>query len=171
MLAAVLVVATGSSQGEPRLAPELPHSDAASWINSPPLTLADLRGEVVLIEFWTFDCINCRRSLPWLAAMHERYRDQGLVVVGVHTPELAHERDPDNVRDAVERLGVTYPVMLDADYSYWNALGNRYWPAFYLVDRTGRIEATAIGELHLDDARGDRFEDEIRSLLADRRKD
>ena len=100
--------------------------------------------------------------------MHERYWDQGLVVISVHTPELPQERDPANVRDAVVRLGVAYPVMLDADYSYWNALDNRYWPAFYLVGSTGRVEATAIGELHLDDARGEGFEEQIRSLLADR---
>ena len=171
VLAATFAVASGSSQGQPRLAPELTHADPASWLNSPPLTLAGLRGRVVLVEFWTFGCVNCRRSLPWLSAMHERYRDQGLVVVGVHTPELAHERDATNVRDAVGRLGVTYPVMLDADYSYWDALDNRYWPAFYLIGPTGRIETTAIGELHLGDARGERFEEEIRSLLADRPRD
>ena len=171
IVAATLAVAAGPSRGRPGLAPELTHADAASWINSPPLTLEGLRGQVVLVEFWTFDCINCRRSLPWLSAMHERYRDQGLVVVGVHTPELAHERDAANVREAVTRLGVQYPVMLDGDYSYWNALDNHYWPAFYLVGPTGRIEATAVGELHLGDTRGEGFEDRIRSLLADRRKD
>jgi thiol-disulfide isomerase/thioredoxin len=167
LLAAILAVLPAPSRAEPRRAPELTHADAGSWINSPPLTLAGLGGKIVLIEFWTFDCINCRRSLPWISAMHERYRDQGLVVIGVHTPELPHERDPANVRDAVSRLGVAYPVMIDADHSYWDALDNRYWPAFYLVGATGRVEATAVGELHLDDARGERFEDEIRSLLAD----
>jgi thiol-disulfide isomerase/thioredoxin len=171
ILAASLAIAADASHGQPRQAPELTHSEPGSWINSPPLSLAGLRGSVVLIEFWTFDCINCRRSLPWLSAMHERYEDEGLVVIGVHTPELPQERDPANVRDAVARLGVTYPVMLDADYSYWNALDNRYWPAFYVVGPTGRVEATAIGELHLDDPRGVRFEGQIRSLLADRRKD
>jgi thiol-disulfide isomerase/thioredoxin len=165
------VSAAEPSRARPGLAPELTHAEPASWINSPPLTLAALRGRVVLIEFWTFDCVNCRRSLPWLSAMHERYRDQGLVIIGVHTPELAHERDAANVREAVERLGVAYPVMLDADYSYWNALENRYWPAFYLVGPDGRIEATAIGELHRGDESGESFEGEIRSLLADRRKD
>ena len=171
ILAASLAIASGASHGTPGLAPELTHADAGSWINSPPLTLAGLRGSVVLIEFWTFDCINCRRSLPWVSAMHERYRDHGLVVIGVHTPELPQERDAGNVRDAVARFGVMYPVMLDTDYSYWNALDNRYWPAFYLVGPTGRVEATAIGELHLDDPHGERFEEQIRSLLADRRKD
>jgi thiol-disulfide isomerase/thioredoxin len=171
ILAAILAIVPGASRGAARPAPELTHGEPASWINSKPLTLAELRGSVVLIEFWTFDCINCRRSLPWISAMHERYADQGLVVIGVHTPELPQERDAANVRDAVARLGVKYPVMLDTDYSYWNALDNRYWPAFYLVGPTGQIQATAIGELHLDDARGERFEDQIRALLADRRKD
>jgi thiol-disulfide isomerase/thioredoxin len=170
VVAALAMTPAASATGAGR-APELTHADPASWINSPPLTLAGLRGKIVLIEFWTFDCINCRRSLPWLSAMHERYRDQGLVVIGVHTPELAHERDAGNVRDAVAGLGVRYPVMLDADYSYWNALDNRYWPAFYLVGPTGRIEGTAIGELHLDDARGESFEGRIRSLLEARGKD
>ena len=180
MLIATLAIAAGPARAAaPVQAPELTHADRADWINSEPLTLAALRGKVVLIELWTFDCINCRRTLPWLAAMHQRYGDEGLTIVSVHAPELAHEREPANVRAAVEELGVKYAVMLDNDFSYWNALGNRYWPAFYLVGRTGRIEATAIGELHLSESSatgerrlregsGARFEGEIRRLLAAR---
>lgn len=150
------------------LPPELSHSGATDWINSPPQSLAALRGKPVLIEFWTFDCINCRRTLPWLKSVQARYADQDLVIVGVHTPELAQERDAENVREAVKRLGITYPVMLDADFSYWNAMRNRYWPAFYLIDRQGRIAATAIGELHEGHARAQEFERRLKQAIAAR---
>jgi thiol-disulfide isomerase/thioredoxin len=147
-------------------APEFTHHASADWINSPPLTLSALRGQVVLIEFWTFDCYNCRNTLPWMKAIHARYADQGLKVVSVHTPELAQERVPENVRAAVQEQGIAYPVMIDGDFSYWRALGNRYWPAFYLVGRDGRIVTTAIGELHEKQRNGDLMEAEIRRLLA-----
>jgi thiol-disulfide isomerase/thioredoxin len=149
-------------------APELTHTAQSEWINSPPLTLAALRGEVVLIEFWTFDCYNCRNTLPWLEAIHAEYAPRGLQVISVHTPELPQERAPDNVRAAVKELGIAYPVMLDADSSYWRALNNRYWPAFYLVGRDGRIALAAFGELHRGTERGDRMEARIRGLLAAR---
>ena len=147
-------------------APEFTHHAASEWINSPPLTLQALHGEVVLVEFWTFDCYNCRNTLPWLQATHAAYAAKGLKVVSVHTPELPQERVPDNVRAAVKELGITYPVMLDEDYSYWRALGNRYWPAFYLVDREGHVALAAFGELHRGTARGDKMEARIRELLA-----
>ena len=146
-------------------APELPHQSASDWINSAPLTLASLRGSVVLIEFWTFDCYNCRNTLPWLKAIHAEYAQRGLKVVSVHTPELPQERDPANVRTAVKELGITYPVMIDGDFSYWRAMKNRYWPAFYLVDRDGTIVLAAFGELHRGETRGDAMEARIRDLL------
>jgi thiol-disulfide isomerase/thioredoxin len=148
--------------------PELPaftHTAAADWINSAPLTTQSLRGQVVLVEFWTFDCYNCRNTLPWLKAIQERYADQGLKVVSIHTPELPQERVPDNVRAAVKKLGIGWPVMIDGDFSYWNALGNRYWPAFYLVGRDGHIVTTAIGELHAGQRNGEQVERDIRKLL------
>ncbi len=145
--------------------PEFTHDARADWINSTPLTRQDLANEVVLIEFWTFDCINCRRTLPWLKSVHADYAAQGLKIVSVHTPELPRERDPVQVRAAVERLGITWPVLLDNDFSYWRALRNRYWPAFYLVGRDGKIAATAIGELHRGQRHGDEFEAQIRQLL------
>lgn len=147
-------------------APEFTHPAATEWINSPPLTLRGLRGEVVLIEFWTFDCYNCRNTLPWLKAIHAEYGARGLKVVSVHTPELPQERVPDNVRAAVKDLGIAYPVMIDGDFSYWRALNNRYWPAFYLVGRDGRIALAAFGELHRGTERGDRMEARIAALLA-----
>lgn len=146
-------------------APEFTHAAPADWINSPPLTLAALRGQVVLVEFWTFDCSNCRNTLPWVKSIHARYADRGLKVVSVHTPELPQERVPANVRAAVKDLGITYPVMIDGDFSYWRALGNRYWPAFYLVDRDGRVVETAIGELHPGQRNGEQMEAAIRDLL------
>lgn len=147
-------------------APEFTHGKEADWINSKPLSLEALRGKVVLIEFWAFDCINCRRTVPWLHSMQERFGDKNLVIVGVHTPELARERSLDNVRAAVKEQRITYPVMVDGDYSYWGALDNRYWPAFYVVDKQGRIAAQAIGEMHVGEARSQKFEREIERLLA-----
>jgi thiol-disulfide isomerase/thioredoxin len=164
---ALLLVAI-SAHGTPgeSLAPELTHSAASEWINSPPQSLAALRGQPVLIEFWTFDCINCRRTLPWLKAVQQRYAKDGLAIISVHTPELEHEKNPTNVRQAVTRLGISYPVMLDHDFSYWSALRNQYWPAFYLIDSRGRIVAEQIGELHEGQARGDDFERQIKRALA-----
>src|SRR5262245_27966489 len=135
-------------------APEFTHHESTDWINSAPLTLASLRGSLVLVEFWTFDCYNCRNTLPWLKAIHEEYGPRGLKVVSVHTPELPQERDPANVRKAVQELGITYPVMIDGDYSYWRAMNNRYWPAFYLVE-DGKIVLAGFGELHRGTQRGD----------------
>jgi len=149
-------------------APEFTHHATTEWINSPPLTLQGLRGDVVLIEVWTFDCYNCRNTLPWLDAVNAEYSARGLRVVSVHTPELPQERVADNVRAAVKGLGITWPVMLDADFSYWRALNNRYWPAFYLVGRDGKIALATFGELHRGTERGDRMEARIRDLLARR---
>jgi thiol-disulfide isomerase/thioredoxin len=152
----------------PSQAPEFTHASADQWINSGPQTLAGLRGRVVLVEFWTFGCSNCLRTLPWLKAVHDRYGDQGLVIVSVHTPEFAHEREEAGVRAAVKKRDIEYAVMLDNDFSYWNALGNQYWPAFYLIDQSGDVAATAIGELHRGEPRGDDFERKILRLLVAR---
>lgn len=146
--------------------PEFNHVNANQWINSPPLTLKGLQGQPVLIEFWTFDCINCRRSLPWLKAAYAKYYPQGLQVVSVHTPELPRERVAANVRQAVTELGINYPVMLDMDFSYWNAFDNRYWPAFYLLDRSGIVVEHRIGELHSGTANATSFEAAIQRVLS-----
>ena len=116
------------------------------WLNSEPLRMDALRGKVVLIDFWTYSCINCLRTLPHVRAWDEAYRDDGLVIVGVHTPEFAFERDADNVRRAVRELGVSYPVALDNSYGTWTAWQNRYWPAKYFVDRDGRLRYAHFGE-------------------------
>jgi cytochrome c biogenesis protein CcdA/thiol-disulfide isomerase/thioredoxin len=126
------------------VAPPL-HVDG-SWINSPPLTLSKLRGKVVLIDFWTYSCINCLRTLPHLKAWYAAYHSKGLVIIGVHTPEFAFEHVTSNVRGAVARLGIKYPVMQDNDYKTWDNYANEYWPAEYLIDRTGHIRHTHFGE-------------------------
>jgi cytochrome c biogenesis protein CcdA/thiol-disulfide isomerase/thioredoxin len=125
-------------------APEFREIDL--WVNSDPLTMDGLRGKVVLIDFWTYSCINCLRTLPHVRGWDEAYRDDGLVIVGVHTPEFAFERDADNVRRAVRDLGVAYPVALDNAYGTWTAWRNRYWPAKYFVDRRGRLRYAHFGE-------------------------
>jgi cytochrome c biogenesis protein CcdA/thiol-disulfide isomerase/thioredoxin len=121
-------------------------SGAMSWLNSPPLTREGLRGKVVLIDFWTYSCINCLRSLPYVSGWYEKYKDHGLVVIGVHAPEFAFEKDVDNVRRAVHDLGVTYPVALDSNYAIWRGFDNQYWPAHYFIDAQGRIRGHHFGE-------------------------
>ncbi len=119
---------------------------ATQWLNSPPLTPAALRGKVVLVDFWTYTCINWLRTLPYVRAWAERYQQHGLVVIGVHTPEFDVEHDLDNVRRAVKELRVQYPVAVDNDYAIWSAFDNHYWPALYLVDAQGRIRHHRFGE-------------------------
>jgi thiol-disulfide isomerase/thioredoxin len=119
---------------------------ASGWLNSPPLTAPDLRGKVVLVNFWTYTCINWLRQLPYVRAWAEQYEDDGLIVLGVHTPEFDVERDLDNVRRAVKDLHVDHPVAIDNDYAVWDAFGNRYWPALYFVDAHGRIRHHRFGE-------------------------
>jgi thiol-disulfide isomerase/thioredoxin len=157
-----LACARGAPQGP---APEFTHTRTEDWINSAPLTLAGLRGKVVLVEFWAFECVNCLNSRAWVEAVARNKGAAGLVVVGVHTPELRDERSPENVRAAVARLGIHYPVMMDADYSYWEALQNQYWPAFYLIGRDGLLHGSAIGELHVGEASAGKVEAAIDQLL------
>jgi cytochrome c biogenesis protein CcdA/thiol-disulfide isomerase/thioredoxin len=132
------------------------------WINSEPLTLKKLRGKVVLVDFWTYSCINCLRTLPHVKAWYRAYRARGLVVLGVHTPEFAFEHVPSNVEGAVHRLGIEYPVALDNDYGTWNAFQNQYWPAKYLIDRRGHLRYYHFGEGEYDTT-----EARIRSLLGE----
>jgi thiol-disulfide isomerase/thioredoxin len=119
---------------------------ATSWLNSPPLTAESLRGKVVLVDFWTYSCINCLRSLPYVKHWYDTYKNHGLVVIGVHAPEFAFEKDPGNVSRAVRDLGVTYPVALDDDYSIWRGFDNHYWPAHFFIDASGQIRAHHFGE-------------------------
>ena len=129
---------------QPTPAPEL--QGLTNWINSPPRTLASLKGKVVLVDFWTYSCINCIRSLPYVEKWYQTYQDKGLVVLGINTPEFAFEHNPANVAAAVKRDGIAYPVALDNDYATWNAFNNDSWPADYLIDQAGNIRYISLGE-------------------------
>ena len=134
--------------------------DISEWLNGSPLTVADLVGSVVLIQFWTFACINCQRTLPYIVKWHQEYAEQGLKVVGVHTPEFAFERDASNVKKALQQHQITYPVPLDNDFKTWKAYDNGYWPQLYLADRQGIVRYNHIGEGAYDET-----EQTIRQLL------
>jgi cytochrome c biogenesis protein CcdA/thiol-disulfide isomerase/thioredoxin len=135
---------------------------ATLWLNSPPLTPESLRGKVVVVDFWTYSCINCLRALPYVESWYQKYKDHGLVVIGVHAPEFAFEKDPSNVRRAVADLKIIYPVALDNDYAIWQGFNNQYWPAHYFIDATGHIRAHHFGEGNYDES-----EQTIRTLLTE----
>lgn len=151
-------------QGEPLpVEDELPSlAGATQWFNSPPLSAQSLRGKVVLVDFWTYSCINCIRSLPYVRGWADKYKDHGLVVIGVHAPEFAFEKDPQNVSKAIKDLGVDYPVALDNDYAIWKGFNNEYWPAHYFIDTQGRIRHHHFGEGEYEQS-----EDVIRQLLTE----
>jgi thiol-disulfide isomerase/thioredoxin len=127
-------------------------ANATAWLNSPPLTAAGLRGKVVLVDFWTYTCINWLRSFPYVRGWAERYQNHGLVVIGAHTPEFPFEHDVDNVQRAAAALQVDYPIVVDSDAAIWNAFGNAYWPALYFVDAQGRVRGHQFGEGAYDQA-------------------
>jgi thiol-disulfide isomerase/thioredoxin len=142
-----------------------------SWLNTDqPLTLKSLRGRVVLLNFWVFTCYNCTNTVPSLVEFDRRYRDQGLTIIGIHTPEFppyAGEHDRKNVEQALSRHGIRYPVAQDNDNATWNLYGIRFWPSFVLIDKQGRIRYEGVGEFHLDDATFQDWEGKIKELLAE----
>jgi peptide-methionine (R)-S-oxide reductase len=145
--------------------PVAPEISVGTWINSEPLTLKGLRGRVVVIDFWTFGCYNCRNTLPSVKSWDARYRDQGLTIVGVHTPELDSERNVENVRREIASLGIKYPVVTDNDYATWNVYGVNAWPTIFVLDKTGRVRWTHVGEGAYDET-----ESLIKTLLAEEEK-
>ena len=170
------VTVTALSPGEVRFAqqphastpaPEFTHEAQQDWINSEPLSLKSLRGRVVLIDFWTFDCWNCYRSFPWLNVVHDKFANRGLQIVGVHSPEFRHEREPQRVAAKVREFDLKYPIMIDNDFSYWKALGNQYWPAFYLIDKNGLLRHRFVGETHEGDRRALEIERRVTELIAE----
>jgi thiol-disulfide isomerase/thioredoxin len=142
------VVAIASGTGDEGRMPDL--DGAVAWLNSTPLSSKSLRGKVVLVNFWTYSCINSLRELPYIRAWAAKYKDVGLVVIGVHSPEFNFEKDPVNVKHAVSDLRVAFPVPMDSDYSIWSAFHNEYWPADYFIDRSGRIRYHHFGEGEYD---------------------
>jgi thiol-disulfide isomerase/thioredoxin len=144
--------------GATTLAPDFTGAD--HWFNSPPLNIDKLRGKVVLVEFWTRECINCIDALPHVKTLYDKYASQGLVVVGVHTPEYDEERDPALLQKAIDQYHITWPVAADNSYRIWNAYGNRYWPAIYLIDQRGHVVYYHVGEGNYDGT-----EQRIRQLL------
>jgi len=153
------------SAGEAQAAPEFTQSGADAWLNSPPLRMQDLRGKVVLLDIWTFECWNCYRSFPWLNAVDKKFASRGLQVIGIHTPEFDHEKSRIRVEEKIDEFKLHHPVMMDNDFAYWRALNNRYWPAFYLIDKQGRLRAVYVGETHADGAQAQSIEAEIEKLL------
>lgn len=142
--AGLVAEAAGKESGAFQAAPEL--AGISSWINSDPLNLAGLKGKVVLVDFWTYSCINCIRTLPYLKMWNAKYGDTGLVIIGVHSPEFDFEKELSNVQKAVAKYGIEYPVALDNDHETWRAFKNNYWPHKYLIDSEGRIRYDHIGE-------------------------
>ena len=143
-----------------------PLAGAVEWLNSPPLTAEQLKGKVVLVDFWTFGCINCRNALPYVKEWNRKYKDQGLVVIGVHSPEFAYEKNIGNVKKALVDLGISFPVAVDNNFAIWKAFGNNYWPAHYFVDSQGRIRFHHFGEGEYE-----KSEQVIQQLLEEARKD
>jgi thiol-disulfide isomerase/thioredoxin len=159
--AMMMMSAGGDSSGVPQTLPDL--TGATAWIHSAPLTAESLRGKVVLVDFWTYSCINCLRSLPTLESWYAKYKDSGLVVIGIHTPEFPFEKNEANVRKAMRKFGVEYPVAMDNDYRLWRGFHNQFWPAQYFIDATGRVRYHHFGE-----GGEEQSEQWIRGLLEER---
>ncbi|HUO19383.1 MAG TPA: redoxin family protein [Steroidobacteraceae bacterium] len=167
-LFALIAALPAASQADtaPARPAEFTHDRASEWVNSRPLTLAELRGKVVVVEFWAFECDNCIRSRPWVEQLERDDASRGLVVVGVHTPELPDEHDALKVRDAIRALHIHDPVMVDEDGSYWRAMKIQVWPTWCLIARDGLLVSCVPGEMDLHDARATRVRAAIDMLLA-----
>ena len=168
LILCLAILSTACAQAvDQRPLPEFTTDAARYWLNSEPLRVEQLRGQVLLVDVWTFDCWNCYRSFPWLKALEGDLDGQPFQVVGIHSPEFEHEHDPARVAAKIREFGLEHPVMMDNDFAYWRALGNRYWPAYYLVDKQGIIRHLHVGETHAGDARAETMERQIRVLLAE----
>ncbi len=141
-----LALLVGSGVGEARIGQPAPEIADSVWLNGAPTKLADLKGKVVLVEFWTFGCYNCRNVEPYVRGWYEKYKEQGLIVIGVHSPEFNYEKDVAKVQAYLRDKDIRYPVPIDNDFATWNRYGNRYWPAMYLIDKQGIVRTVRIGE-------------------------
>jgi thiol-disulfide isomerase/thioredoxin len=148
-----------------RPAPQFTQTSPEAWFNSSPLTRDVFKGKVTLVDFWTFGCWNCYRSFPWLLGLEARMQGKDFQVIGIHTPEFDHEKVRANVEKKIAEFELTHPVMMDNDFAYWNAYGNRYWPAFYLVDKQGMIRHRFAGETHAETGKARAIEAAIEALL------
>jgi thiol-disulfide isomerase/thioredoxin len=142
--AKITKVAAKFNVDQPYAAPEF--TDLQNWINSDPLTLADLKGKVVLVNFWTFGCVNCQNTLPYVRDLYAKYHDKGFEIVGLHAPEFGNEKEIANVRSAVKSDGITWPVAQDNSFKTWRRYKNGFWPSFFFIDKTGKVRNTHIGE-------------------------
>ena len=149
----------------PIQAPEFTHNAKQDWINSGPLSIKDLQGKVVLVDFWTFGCWNCYRSFPWMNAMENRLDKEKFQIIGVHTPEFESEKIKESIVAKAKEFELHHPIMIDNDSSYWRAMNNRYWPAYYILDKKGNVRATFFGETHEGDNRAKQIENVITLLL------
>ncbi|HZC80282.1 MAG TPA: redoxin domain-containing protein [Nitrospiraceae bacterium] len=162
ILAALVAVFALRPAPEGRVGIPAPTIANQTWLNSEPKSMADLKGKVVLVEFWTFACYNCRNVEPYVKDWHKKYSSQGLVVIGVHSPELDYEYDIENVKRHMREHDIQYAIAIDNDFTTWDRYGNRYWPAFYLIDKQGIIRYTRFGE-----GAYAQTEKQIQSLLAE----
>jgi len=154
-----------ASQTEATLAPEFPKE--IQWVQSEPLKISDLRGQVVVVHFWTLGCINCIHNYPVYKAWQEKYADKGVTIIGVHTPEFTHEADVARVQASARDNGLKFPIAIDNDHVIWNSWGNQYWPGIFLIDKKGHVRYHWDGELHLDTDEGRQFASRIDELLAE----
>jgi len=146
MVLSGVIVSSGNSWTSDWVGKKAPEISEGDWINSTPLALSDLRGKVVLLEFWTYGCINCRNTLPFMKSVHAKYKTRGLAIIGVHTPEFDQEKQLPNVRRRTAALGIEYPVVTDNAYRTWSTYNQRYWPVMYVIDKKGVIRYVHIGE-------------------------
>ena len=161
------MAANSSSAVTPTPLPEFTQTEQQDWLKSKPLTKADLNGNVVLIDIWTFACWNCYRSFPWLNSLETSFKNQNFKVIGIHSPEFDYEKNPQSVLAKMNEFQLNHPVMIDNHFNYWKALNNRYWPTYYLVDKSGNIRHRFIGETHADTRKSKKIETAIRQLLAE----
>lgn len=147
--------------------PEFTQTSQKEWMNSKPLTKKDVLGKVTLVDFWTYGCWNCYRSFPWLHGVEKKYKDKGFQIIGIHSPEFESEKIHKNIAEKIKHFKVTNPVMVDNDMAYWRKMNNRYWPAYYIVDKKGNVRAHFIGETHKNTAQANKIENTIELLLAE----
>ena len=153
---------------DPYELPEFTQTSQKEWLNSKPLSRKNLLGKVSMIEFWTYSCWNCYRSFPWLHSVEAKYKSKGFQIIGIHSPEFDYEKDHANIKAKIKSFKISNPVMVDNDMAYWRKMKNQYWPAYYIVDKKGRVQARFIGETHQGSDQGNKIEALIEVLLAEK---